>query len=67
MPPTGVVETPLDEDEVERGAELFAKRGLEAVVIGFLYSFLNNDHEMRAKEIVRRVMPDAFICAPPRW
>ena len=63
MPPTGVVETPLDEDEVERGAELFAKRGLEAVVIGFLYSFLNNDHEMRAKEIVRRVMPDAFICA----
>jgi N-methylhydantoinase A len=63
MPPTGVVETPLDEDEVERAAELFAKRGLEAVVIGFLYSFLNNDHEMRAKEIVRRVMPDAFICA----
>jgi N-methylhydantoinase A len=48
MPPTGVVETPLDEDEVERAAELFAKRGLEAVVIGFLYSFLNNDHEMRA-------------------
>jgi N-methylhydantoinase A len=63
MPPTGGVETPLDEDEVERAAELFAKRGLEAVVIGFLYSFLNNDHEMRAKEIVRRVMPDAFICA----
>jgi N-methylhydantoinase A len=63
MPPTGVVETPLDEDEVERAAELFAKRGLEAVVIGFLYSFVNNDHELRAKEIVRRVMPDAFICA----
>jgi N-methylhydantoinase A len=63
MPPTGVVETPLDEDEVARAAELFAKRGLEAVVIGFLYSFVNNDHELRAKEIVRRVMPDAFICA----
>lgn len=63
MPPTGLVETPLDEDEVERAAELFARRGLEAVVVGFLYSFLNNDHEMRAKEIVRRVMPDAFVCA----
>ena len=63
MPPTGLVETPLDEDEVERAAELFAKRGLDAVVIGFLYSFLNNDHEMRAKEIVRRVLPDAFVCA----
>lgn len=63
LPPTGVVETPLDEDEVERAAELFARRGLEAVVIGFLYSFVNNDHELRAKEIVRRVMPDAFVCA----
>ena len=63
MPPTGVVETPLNLDEVERAAELFAQRGLEAVVVGFLFSFLNNDHELMAKEIVRRVMPDAFICA----
>ena len=63
MPPTGAVISPLDEDEVERAAELFAKRGLEAVVVGFLFSFLNNDHELRAKEIVRRVMPDAFVCA----
>ncbi len=63
MPPTGRVETPLDEDEVERAAEFFARRGLEAVVVGFLYSFLNNDHELRAAEIVRRVLPDAFVCA----
>lgn len=63
MPPDGRVETPLDEDEVERAAELFAQRGLEAVVIGFLYSFVNNDHELRARDIVRRVMPDAFVCA----
>ena len=63
MPPDGRVDTPLDEDAVERAAELFAQRGLEAVMIGFLYSFVNNDHELRAKEIVRRVMPDAFVCA----
>ncbi|MDP2083062.1 MAG: hydantoinase/oxoprolinase family protein [Pseudotabrizicola sp.] len=63
MPPDGRVDTLLDVDAVERAAELFAQRGLEAVVIGFLYSFVNNDHELRAKEIVRRVMPDAFVCA----
>lgn len=63
LPPTGAVETPLDLDEVKRAAELFAERGLDAVVIGFLYSFLNNEHEMKAKEIVQSVMPDAFICA----
>ena len=63
MPPTGRIETPLNLDEVEQAAELFAQRGLQAVVIGFLFSFLNNDHELKAKEIVKRVMPDAFICA----
>lgn len=63
MPPTGEVEVPLDEDEVRAAAELFKKRGLDAVIIGFLFSFLNNAHEARAREIVEEVMPDAFVCA----
>lgn len=63
LPPDGRVDTRLDEGQVERAAELFAERGLEAVVVGFLFSFLNNEHELRAAEIVRRVMPDAFVCA----
>ncbi|TVQ57901.1 MAG: hydantoinase/oxoprolinase family protein [Rhodobacteraceae bacterium] len=63
MPPTGEIETPLAEDEVYAAAETFKKRGLEAVIIGFLFSFLNDRHEMRAKEIVQEVMPDAFVCA----
>ncbi|MDR5653778.1 hydantoinase/oxoprolinase family protein [Ruixingdingia sedimenti] len=63
LPPDGRIETKLDEAEVERAAELFAERKLDAVVIGFLFSFLNNEHELRAKEIVQRVMPDAFVCA----
>ncbi len=62
LPPTGRVETALALDQVESAAELFAERGLDAVVVGFLYSFLNPDHEMQAAEIVRRVMPDAFVC-----
>ncbi|MEL6235210.1 MAG: hydantoinase/oxoprolinase family protein [Pseudomonadota bacterium] len=62
-PPEGSIEVPLNEDEVRAAAELFAKRGLDAVIIGFLFSFLNDAHEMRAKEIVAEAMPDAFICA----
>lgn len=61
MPPTGAIEVPLDEDEVKRAAELFAKRGMDSVVIGFLFSFLNNEHELRAKEIVQSILPDAFV------
>ena len=63
MPPDGRIEVPLALDEVERAAELFAKRGLDAVIVGFLFSFLNDEHERRASEIVRRVMPDAYVCA----
>lgn len=63
MPPTGEVAVPLAEDEVKAAAELFARRGMDAVIIGFLFSFLNQDHEQRAKEIVKSVLPDAFVCA----
>jgi N-methylhydantoinase A len=63
MPPDGGIEVPLAEDEVKQAAELFAKRGMDAVIIAFLFSFLNNEHELRAKEIVRSILPDAFICA----
>ena len=62
-PPTGEIEVPLDEDEVRAAAELFKKRGMDAVIIGFLFSFLNDAHEKRAAEIVKEVMPDAFVCA----
>jgi len=63
MPPNGSVEVPLAEDEVKQAAELFAKRGMDAVIVAFLFSFLNNEHELRAKEIVKSVLPDAFVCA----
>lgn len=63
MPPTGTIEVPLAEDEVKAAAELFAKRGMDAVIVAFLFSFLNNEHELRAKEIVKEFLPNAFICA----
>ena len=61
MPPTGAIVVPLAEDEVKQAAELFAKRGLDAVIVAFLFSFLNNEHEQRAKEIVRSILPNAFV------
>jgi N-methylhydantoinase A len=63
MPPTGEIETPLDETQVRAAAELFKKRGLDAVIICFLFSFLNDAHEKKAKAIVEKIMPNAFICA----
>jgi N-methylhydantoinase A len=61
MPPTGEIAVPLAEDEVKQAAELFARRGLDAVVVAFLFSFLNNEHELRAREIVKSILPDAYV------
>ncbi|HET9018685.1 MAG TPA: hydantoinase/oxoprolinase family protein, partial [Acetobacteraceae bacterium] len=62
LPPDGRIEVPLALDEVKQAAELFAKRGLDAVIVAFLFAFLNDEHEQKAKEIVRRTMPDAYVC-----
>ncbi len=62
MPPTGEVAVPLDEAQVRAAAELFRKRGIRSVIVCFLFSFLNDSHEKRAKQIVEEVLSDAYIC-----
>ena len=62
LPPDGRVETALDENEVLAAIDVFKRRGLESVVIGFLFSFINDAHEQRAKAIVEREMPSAYVC-----
>ncbi len=62
LPPNGRVDTPLDEDEVMDAVRVFQRRGIQSVVIGFMFSFLSDAHERRAKEIVEREMPDAYVC-----
>ena len=61
LPPTGQIEVPLDEGDVLEGIRVFQKRGVRSVVIGFMFSFLNDAHERRAREIVLNEMPDAFV------
>ena len=62
LPPDGRVDTPLAEKEILEAIALFKRRNIKSVVIGFLFSFLNDAHEKRAAEIVRAEMPDAYIC-----
>ncbi|HLN06545.1 MAG TPA: hydantoinase/oxoprolinase family protein [Acidimicrobiales bacterium] len=46
---------PLYEDEVRSGAEALLDAGVDAVVVCFLWSFLNPLHELRAAEIIAEV------------
>lgn len=61
LPPSGEVAIPLDEDAVRSACALFRKRGINSVVIAFMFAFLNDAHERRAKEIVLEEMPDAYV------
>jgi N-methylhydantoinase A/oxoprolinase/acetone carboxylase beta subunit len=61
--PDGQVVTPLDEDAVRAAAEQLKDSGLRSIAVCFLFSFLNPEHERRAVQIVRTVLPDAFVSA----
>jgi N-methylhydantoinase A/oxoprolinase/acetone carboxylase beta subunit len=61
IPPDGQVLIPLNEQQVRDAAGALKKSGVEAVAICFLHSYLNPVHEKRAKEIVQRDYPQAYI------
>lgn len=51
----------LDEDGVRATASRMAGQGVEAVLVGFLFSYVNPAHERRAAEILREEMPGVFV------
>jgi len=53
----GKVHTALDEDDVRDACRHFLREGVESVAISFVWSVLHPEHEMRAAEIVREMMP----------
>ncbi|MDP6788329.1 MAG: hydantoinase/oxoprolinase family protein [Rhodospirillales bacterium] len=58
---TGEVLTALDEKAVAAAAEQLKKEGVEALAVCYLHSYLNPAHEMRTREIVQEVFPDAVV------
>ncbi len=58
---TGKVHTPLNEDDVRKACELFIRESVDSVAISFIWSVLHPQHEKRAAEIVREMMPNAII------
>lgn len=61
MPPTGEIEVAIDENEVLEAAKLLRKRGINSIIVAFLFSFLNNEHELKAKELIKSVHPEAYV------
>lgn len=59
--PDGSVVEPLREEDVARAAERFARAGVEAVAVSFLFSFVNPEHELTAERILQRALPDVPV------
>jgi N-methylhydantoinase A len=57
----GEVVTPLDEEEVRQVARKLKTEGVQAVAICTLFSFTNDIHERRIKQLVQEEYPDAFV------
>jgi len=58
----GEVVTPLNEADVRKACKHLEEQGVEAVVVGFVWSFMNPSHEQRAVEICREELPDVYVC-----
>jgi N-methylhydantoinase A/oxoprolinase/acetone carboxylase beta subunit len=52
---------PLDEGELERVATEVAARDISAVAVSSVFSPVNTEMEERAAEVVRRVVPGAYV------
>lgn len=61
MTAQGDVLVALDEQSVRDAALALRDAAVESVAICFLHSYANPAHELRAKAIVREVLPDAYL------
>ncbi|WP_404333035.1 hydantoinase/oxoprolinase family protein [Mesobacillus maritimus] len=59
--PDGRIRTPLNEEEVRMAVEQLKAENVDVVIICFLFSFLNDVHEKRAKEIVQECWPEIQV------
>lgn len=57
----GSVKKPMNEDDVRDACRYFISQGVESVAISFVWSVLHPEHENRAAEIVREMMPNVRL------
>jgi len=57
----GKIATPLDEADAREKARILRKRGVDAVAVCFMNSFINPQHEARMKEILEEELPGVEI------
>ena len=57
----GKIKIPINEDDVRDACKIFINEGIDTIAISFIWSVLNQSHEIIAEKIVREMMPKAFV------
>src|SRR5579884_2243950 len=57
----GDVLIPFNEPQAETLARELVEQGIQSVAVVFLHGYRNPDHELRMREVLRRVGPDLFV------
>jgi N-methylhydantoinase A len=67
----GEVVVPLNEEEAEAAIRRLLDKGVDAIAVCFLWSFRHPAHELRVKEMIRRIAPSVFVTTSselvPKW
>lgn len=58
---TGRVLLPMDEAAVRALVPLLRSEGVESVAVAFLQSFVNPEHERRARALLKEAMPELWV------
>lgn len=61
VPPSGAVQTPLNEEQVRQALHRLQEQGVESVVVCFLFSYLNPRHEERVRQIIEQEFPQFYV------
>jgi N-methylhydantoinase A len=67
----GEIVVALNEKEAEAAIRELVAEGVQAIAICFLWSFRNSKHELRVRDMVRRIAPELFVTCSvdiaPKW
>ncbi|PPK41126.1 N-methylhydantoinase A [Trinickia symbiotica] len=57
----GKILTELDEDAVRAAARRLGEEGIRSIAVCFLFSYVNPEHELRARRIIEEEIPGAYV------
>ena len=57
----GKIKVSINEEDVREACKIFINEGIDTIAISFIWSVLNQSHEIIAEKIVREMMPKAFV------